>query len=101
MMMMMNETGNLSQIRFLNGSDKNEKHRNLFCSICQDVNTTDSQEHMLTCTKLTLTDMDSVVGTVVPKYEDLFTSDITEQLAIANILEKKFKKRKELLSLLN
>ena len=52
----------------------------------------DSQEHLLDCPMLNDNDLTEVNS---PKYEDLFSSKVEDQLRIALILEDRFSRRKE------
>ena len=73
---------------------KNKPHLDLLCPLCRDVNSFDNQQHLLKCTSL----MDSTIILLDgPVYEDLFSDDVMQQIAVANVLVTKFTKRKELL----
>jgi hypothetical protein len=55
----------------------------------------DTQQHLLECSQLT--DNDLIQTGRSFKYDDLFSSHVEEQLAIATILSTKYKKRKSIL----
>jgi hypothetical protein len=55
----------------------------------------DTQQHLLNCPKIDGSDLIQVGKTY--DYEDLFSSQVEEQLVITSVLAAKFKRRKELL----
>ena len=57
-------------------------------------NSEDSQEHLLECDKLETNQLSENL----PKYEELFSSQISQQINVGKILEGRFKIRKKLLS---
>ena len=62
-------------------------HSNLLCDLCEKH--FDDQESLLSCEKL---DGSEIVSNL-PKYDDLFSEDVSKQIEIASILNKKFKLR--------
>ena len=64
---------------------------NMNCKLgCDEV---DSQEHLIECPILNDNDLTEVNG--VAQYEDLFSSQVEDQLRIASIPEERFSRRKE------
>ena len=55
----------------------------------------DTQQHLLNCPKLEENDVIATGKTY--EYEDLFSSQVEEQLVIASVLSQKFKRRKDIL----
>ena len=55
----------------------------------------DTQQHLLQCSRLS--DNDLVQTNRSYKYNDLFSSQVEDQLAMASILSTKYKKRKSIL----
>ena len=74
---------------------KNRPHSDLLCLTCRAPDSLDSQQHLLECPSLM--DTEVVNQDEVPKYLDLFSNDIKKQTIVASVLEKKFRKRKQLL----
>ena len=66
------------------------------CPVCQNPNTTDTQQHLLRCEKLC--DNVIVVGGHVPQYEDLFSKEAKKVLGIGLILSRHFNRRKQILN---
>ena len=66
-----------------------EKHTNLLCPCCKMED--DSQEHLLSCSEIK---EDSILVRSVPAYQDLFGSNVEEQVNLARILKKRFEQRK-------
>ena len=71
----------------------NRNHINLFCPLCHDPTSTDTQQHLLHCVSLA----DNSVVQGVPQYDDLFSKDVNKLLKIAIVMEEKYLKRKHLL----
>jgi hypothetical protein len=67
---------------FKNGNKQASKH----CPVCDDKDTTDSQEHLMCCPSLNL-----LVKSVI--FEDNFD----KQIEVSQIQQRNFKKRKSLL----
>ena len=65
---------------------------NLLCPLCK--NDQDTQEHLLTCTKL---DDGNYVLTAIPNYRDLFGENLERKVTLARIIQARFKKRKAIL----
>ena len=65
-------------------------HSNLDCELCQKH--TDDQESLLSCEKLAES---THLVLSLPKYNDLFTTDVDKQFGISAILEEKFKLKKK------
>ena len=74
---------------------KNRNHADMFCSICRDPESLDSQQHLLICPSLVDADMVSAGSNI--QYEDLFTDNVMKQEAVATILEKRLKKKGHIL----
>ena len=72
---------------------KNKHNGDLLCQVCGDLSSSDDQEHLLFCSKLT----DSLLVQGSLKYDDLFSPDVQKQVKIAKIMEENFTKRKEIL----
>ena len=72
---------------------KNKYNGDLLCQVCGDLSSSDDQEHLLFCSKLT----DSLLVQGSLKYDDLFSPDVQKQVKIAKIMEENFTKRKEIL----
>ena len=66
------------------------------CPVCQNPNTTDTQQHLLLCEKLC--DNVIVLGGHVPEYEDLFSHDVKKVIRIGMILSQQFNRRKQILN---
>ena len=64
------------------------------CPVCKDINSRDSQEHLLTCEKLA--PVNSLVQNI-PKYDDLFGNDMEKFVIVLRNLQENFRKRKNLL----
>ena len=64
------------------------------CPVCKDINSRDSQEHLLTREKLAT--VNSLVQNI-PKYDDLFGNDLEKFAIVLRNLQENFRKRKNLL----
>ena len=71
------------------------KYSHLKCPVCCDPNSIDNQHHLLECVALN----DNSLVHCVPAYNDLFSEDLTKLIIIASVMDKKFKKRREILKL--
>ena len=74
---------------------KNRNYSDMFCPICNNPETADSQQHLLVCPALCGSDVVSSENRV--EYSDLFSTNIEKQLGIATILERNFEKRSTIL----
>ena len=74
---------------------KNRKYPDMFCPVCCDPESTDSQQHILVCSDLDEADLVSTGSSFC--YDYLFSNDVKKQVAVATILEKRFAKRRTLL----
>ena len=74
---------------------KNRNYSDMFCPICNNPETTDSQQHLLVCPSLCGSDVVSSENRV--EYSDLFSTNIEKQLGVATILERNFAKRSTIL----
>ena len=74
---------------------KNRKYTDMLCPICCDPESTDSQQHLLVCQDLVEADLVSPGSRLC--YDDLFSTDVQKQVAVATLLEKRFSKRRTLL----
>ena len=66
-------------------------HNNLKCELCG--NHDDDQESLLVCEKLK---KQNQVVTIPPQYNDIFSTDLKQQLSVLSILEENYKLRKVL-----
>jgi hypothetical protein len=71
------------------------KYSDLKCPVCLDQNSIDNQQHLLECVALN----DNSLVQCAPAYNDLFSEDLTKLIIIASVMDKKFKKRREILKL--
>ena len=71
----------------------NRNHINLFCPLCHDPTSTDTQQQLLHCVSLA----DNSVVQGVPQYEDLFSKYVNKLIQIAIVMEENYLKRKHLL----
>ena len=69
------------------------KYDDLLCPVCSLPNSVDSQEHLLHCPKL----VDTMLVQGVPRYEDIFSSDVEKQVTIATAMQKLWTMRKSIL----
>ena len=67
-------------------------HNNLKCELCG--NHDDDQESLLVCEKLK---KQNQVVTIPPQYNDIFSTDLKQQLSLLSILEENYKLRKVLI----
>ena len=74
---------------------KNRKYTDMLCPICCDPESTDSQQHLLVCQDLVEADLVSPGSRLC--YDDLFSTDVQKQVAVATLLEKRFSNRRTLL----
>jgi hypothetical protein len=76
------------------GANFSNKYRNkVKCKLgCEEL---DTQQHLLQCSRLSENDL--VQTNRIYKYDDLFSSQVEDQLAMASILSTKYKKRKSIL----
>ena len=76
------------------GANFSNKYSNkVKCKLgCEEL---DTQQHLLQCSRLS--DNDLVQTNRIYKYDDLFSSQVEDQLAMASILTTKYKKRKSIL----
>ena len=70
---------------------KNRNYSDMFCPICNNPETTDSQQRLLVCPALCVSSENRV------EYSDLFSTNIEKQLGVATILERNLKKRSTIL----
>ena len=76
------------------GANFNNKYSDkVKCKLGCDV--LDTQQHLLECSWLAENDLVQTRSNF--KYDDLFSSHVEDQLAIASILSAKYKKRKSIL----
>ena len=66
------------------------------CPVCKEIDTEDTQEHLLNCPKLCT---DEIVENNPPNYQDLFKDDTKRQLQVATIMNTKFRKRKKMMKI--
>ena len=72
------------------------KESDLLCPLCKDPASVDSQQHLLQCALLA--DNQVVQLDDAPVYNDLFSTNVKKQIAVATLLAERFKRRKELLN---
>ena len=63
---------------------KNRKYTDMLCPICRDPESTDSQQHLLLCHDLV--EADPVSPGCRLCYDDLFSTDVKKQVAVATLL---------------
>ena len=71
-------------------------YKDEICQLCCQLpgqQSVDTQEHLLSCSKLNI---DTEVGKVGLDYENIFSSNLENQARITLLLESKFEKRKKL-----
>ena len=75
------------------GDNYQNKSSDLNCPVCEDKSTRDSQSHLMVCPKLN----ENQIAQKAVHYEDIFEDDFEKQMEVARIMDKNFRKRKEIL----
>ena len=57
------------------------------CSICNDKNSEESEIHLLNCKKI-IENIDTEINLTNAKYENIFSDNLEEQIAITKIFDK-------------
>ena len=68
--------------------------KNPTCPVCQIKTEYDSQLHLMLCQAL---NVNLVVGTKIPKYDDLFGKNLENRILVAQFLQRNYQKRNKLL----
>ena len=69
------------------------KYENTHCTACKDTNEPETQEHTLLCETLTNKNYNI---TYIPTYNDLFSSNVSDQIYVSRIIQENIEIRDHL-----